>query len=155
AEYLDWGIHYNGRHNRAVREGRGRCDRALLCLAEGSLEEAERHLARAEALFQPAGFARGLADVQSVRGRLRCGQGRFGEAPAALRLALGYYDGAREQAEAARVQRELARTLLASGAPRHLVAQAFLNALERAEACRRTELVGALEEELKGVDEEA
>jgi class 3 adenylate cyclase len=155
AEYLDWSTHLEQRLGRAVPEARACGTRAALCLEEGDLAGAEGHVTRAESLFRAAGYTRGLADVQNLRGRLCRTQGKFEEATAALRAALAQYDGAREQAEAAHTQFELARALRASGAPRRLVTQAFLSALERAEACRRPGLVAEIEDELRNVDEEA
>src|SRR5262249_44296201 len=88
-------------------------------------------------------------------GRIRRTQGRFDEAEQLFRQALAYYDNANRHAEAARTQLELARTALAADQPRSLVLEAFLDALQRAEACRRSDLVCTIEEELKAVDEEA
>jgi adenylate cyclase len=48
----------------------------------------------------------------------------------------------------------VARTLQAAAAPRSLVVEAFAEALQRGEACRRPDLVRAAEAELKAADEE-
>jgi class 3 adenylate cyclase len=126
-----------------------------VALTEGNLPGAEDQVGRAEGLFRAAGYTRGLARVWLLWGLLYRAQGKYEEAAAVLRQALSYHDGAREQAEGATAQLELARTLLASGALRRVVTQALLDSLERAEACRRPNLVAAAEEELKNHDEEA
>jgi class 3 adenylate cyclase len=53
---------------------------------------------------------------------------------------------------AARTKLEKARTLRARQAPRPLVRAAMLDALDRAERCRRAHLVAMIEQELQAVD---
>jgi class 3 adenylate cyclase/tetratricopeptide (TPR) repeat protein/predicted Ser/Thr protein kinase len=154
-EWQDWSIRHYRESGRPVLEAFTLKDRALVCLEEGRLDEAEGHLARAEELFRPGEVTRGLAEVFRARGVLNRAQGRHEESARDLQEALKRHDAARELAAAARTQWELARTLHAAGAMRRLVTQAYLDALRRAEACRRTDLVRAVGEELRGVDEEA
>ncbi|MBI1914693.1 MAG: protein kinase [Planctomycetes bacterium] len=154
-EYIDWSVVYNQRHGRAVQEGRVRKDAALLCLAEGNHEGAEAHLRRAEEVLQQARFERGLAEVRRVRARLLRERGFHQEALPLLRQALAHYDQKRAFIEATRTQFEVARTLAEDGAATRLVVEALQDALQRAEACRRGDLVERIEEELRGVDEEA
>jgi class 3 adenylate cyclase len=72
-----------------------------------------------------------------------------------LRRALAHFDAIADYSNATRTQFEIARTLAASDAVRQLITDAYLEALRRAEDCRRTELVSVIEEELRGIDEEA
>src|SRR5205807_2477053 len=135
--------------------GFARRNRALLSLAEGNLEQAENHARQAEALFARAGHAEGSAHVQEVLGILARRRGQFAEAERLLRRALAYFDEIADYAEGTRTQLEVARTLSETGGVRQLVTGAFLDALRRAEDCRRTEQVRTIEEELRAVDEEA
>ncbi len=154
-EYFDWSIGYNERHGRGVQEGRARHDAATLCLNEGDVGGAEAHLRRSEELLRQANFDRGLAEVRRVRARVCVEQAAHDEALHLLRQALAHYDGTHERIEAARTQLEIARALSAARSPSRLVLQALEDALQRAEACRRGDLVEAAQEELRGVDEEA
>jgi serine/threonine protein kinase/class 3 adenylate cyclase len=154
-EYIDWSVVYNQRQGRAVQEGRVRKDAALLCLAEGDLDGAEAHLRRGEEVLQQTHFERGLAESRRVRARLLRERGFDQEALQLLRQALAHYDQKRAFVEATRTQFEVARTLIAGGAATRLVVEALQDALQRAEACRRGDLVERIEEELRGVDEEA
>jgi class 3 adenylate cyclase len=155
ADWLDASIRSNAAHGRGIQEGHAHRDRALLCLAQGDHEGAEQHVARAESLFDQATNAEGLARAQFVRGILARWQGKHEESERTLRQALAHFDRVADYAEAARTQLEIARTLDAGGAVRQMVADAYLDALHRAETCRRTDLVRAVEEELKAADEEA
>jgi class 3 adenylate cyclase/tetratricopeptide (TPR) repeat protein len=155
AEYLDASIAYNAAHRRQVQEGRTHKDRALLCLAERNPDGAEEHLLKALALLEPIRFARGMAEVRRVLGVLRRSQGRHDEAAKVLRLALTHYDDTHECANGARTQLELARTIQSAGGSQRVITQAFLDALDRAETCRRSDLVRIIEEELQTVNEEA
>jgi class 3 adenylate cyclase/Tfp pilus assembly protein PilF len=139
----------------AISEGYARKDRALLHLAEGRLDEAEAELRRAEEIFQPAGFAEGLAHADRTWGMILREQGRFDEAKQKLRAALDHFARNREQAEQARAQWEIARLSRASGEPRPLTTREYLSALDLAELCRRAHLVHEIDEELKDVNAEA
>ena len=155
AEYLDWCIRHNERQGRIVQEGRARKDAALCRLSEGDREGAAVHLNRAEELLRQAGFERGLAEVQRVLARLRGEEGAHDKALRLLRQALTHYDAAHQRIEATRTQLEIARMLAASSAVARVVTEALQDALHRAESCRRGDLVEAVEEELRDVDEEA
>lgn len=123
-------------------------------LAEGHVDEAAAQAQKAEGLFTKAAFFEGIAHVNLVWGMIWRTQGHYDEAERALRSALAYFvdtDGGR--AEAARTKLEEARTLRARPAPRPMVKAALLEALDRAERCRRDTLVGDIEAELKKVDE--
>ena len=153
-EWLELSIQrHQARHSVLV--GRARIDRALVHLAEGDLALAEEQLRIVEELLRDTGSAFHNALRLRALARLRAAQDRTDEAAQALQQALDLFDRQRQRAEATRTQLELARVLQAAGAQRRLVAQAFLDALERGEACRRDALVRAAEEELKTVDEEA
>jgi class 3 adenylate cyclase/predicted Ser/Thr protein kinase len=156
AGWLESSIRLSAEGNRtALAEGFARKDRALVHLYEGNLAAAEEQVQKAEELFQAARFAEGLAQANRVWGVLRRAQARYEEATRKLRSALGYFDDTAEPAEAARVQWEIARTLRAAEAPAPLRTRAYLEALQRAEACRRDALVRDLEEEFREVDHEA
>jgi serine/threonine protein kinase/class 3 adenylate cyclase len=155
AEWLDWSEQHYRKNGRPVLEGYALKDRALICLAANNLEEAEGRLQRAEQLLCTAKHAPALAELHYALGILRRTQGRCDESARYLHQALVHFDTTRDKAAAARTQLEIARTLQAAqGLPR-LVTQAFLDALQRAEACRREELVRTVEEELRAVDEDA
>lgn len=154
-EWMDWSIRHYGESGRGVLEGQVRKDRALVCLARGEVDAAEAHLHQAEELLGKAGYPTGLAEVNRALGRLRSIQGRHDEAGRLLHQALTRFDATRYEAAAARTQLEIARALQAAGAMKRLVTQAFVDALRRAEVCRRTNLVRLIEEELKNADEEA
>jgi class 3 adenylate cyclase len=155
AEWLDLALQQHQQSGRAALEVRGRIDRALVHAAEGQLAEAEEQLRRADELLGPGGSPFHRAVWQRALGRLRTAQGRHAEATAALRSAVDEFDRLWHRADAARAQLELARSLEASAAQSRLVSQAFLEAVERAEGCRRDHLVQRAEEGLKSVDEEA
>jgi class 3 adenylate cyclase/predicted Ser/Thr protein kinase len=155
AGWLESSIQRSQASGAKSAEGFARKDRAIVHLQLGELAPVTEHLDQAEALFQSVRFEEGLAQVQFVRGMLRRIQGRFDEATRLLRAALGYFDETLDRTSAARTQRELARTLHASGAHLPLVARAYVEALARAEACRRAPLVEVIEEELREVDRDA
>jgi serine/threonine protein kinase/class 3 adenylate cyclase len=138
-----------------VAEGYARKDRALVYLLEGNIASAEQQAQRAEELFKAAHFTEGTAQVNRVWGMILRSQEHFEEALRTLRAALTHFEDARDAAETARIQGEIARTLRASGTHAPLVTRAFLEALERAENCRRDPLVEQIEEELREVDQEA
>jgi class 3 adenylate cyclase/predicted negative regulator of RcsB-dependent stress response len=155
AGWLDLSIRKHCERNRVVPEGYARKDRALVHLAEGNPDAAEQEARRAEALFVKARYAEGLAQANRVLGiALRC-QGRFEEAARRFRAALSHFEEVRDHAETARTLWELARTWRAADPCHPLATQTFLEALERAESCRRSEFVRAIEEELSEADHEA
>jgi class 3 adenylate cyclase len=155
AGWLDSAIRLAQAVHNPVAEAFGRKDRALVHLREGDLAAAEQQLDQAETLFRSARFAEGLALVNRAGGMLRAAQKRYDEAMRKLRSALAHFESSREQAEAARTLWELARTLRDSEAQTPLVARAYLEVLARAEQCRRTHMVAAIEDELREVDPEA
>ena len=154
-DYLGDSIDYYQRHGRTVPEGRARKYLALVHLNEGDEAAAEEALRRAEELVRAAGHEQGVNEVRWFFGRLRRAQGRSEEAVQMLRQAVAGYDTLHQQAEGARAQLELARALAEARAAPRLVVQALEEALRRAEAGRRGDLVESIEEELRGVDEEA
>src|SRR5439155_18124228 len=83
---------------------------------------------------------------------LRLAQGRGDEATSLLRQALAEYDRLRLALAAVRAQHQLARTLARVEAPKSQVIRAYEEALRRAEACRRGDLVAKLERELGAID---
>jgi class 3 adenylate cyclase len=154
-EYIDWALRVYEAHNEPVPEGRARKYAAMIAMHTGNLDEAEKHLARGEQLLRGTGHALGLAEVQEFTSRLRQAQGRTDEALALLRQALASYDELNQPLVATRAQFELARVLAATQAPVRLVVRAYQDALGRAEACRRGDLVALIEQELGNIDPEA
>ena len=155
AEWLDACIASNVAGARTVLEAHARRDRAILSLHEEKSDRAREHLSRAEAIFQEKDHEEGLARVREVGGMLARRQGRFAEARQLLRQALHHFDHIVDFLEAARTQLEIARTMAEAGDLKPLVVHEYLDAIKRAEFCRRTPLIRAMEEELRGVDEEA
>jgi class 3 adenylate cyclase/tRNA A-37 threonylcarbamoyl transferase component Bud32 len=154
-EFLTGSIGYNEKAGRGVQEGRARKDAALLCLQDGDVEGAEAHLHRAEQALRAVNFERGLAEVWRVRARLLRKQGNHEGALELLRQALAHYDSTRQRVDAALTQQEIAHTLAEAGVRGRLMVEAVHEALQRAENCRRGDLVSQLEDELKEADEEA
>ena len=130
-------------------------DLAVVRLEQGDPTRAGELLARAEALFRQVRLDEGLVRTQESQGLLARQQGNFDEAERLLRLALAHYDRTRQEARGARAQLEIARSLTEAERMPQLVVAAYLDALTRAEASRHTDLVRAIEEELKSVDEDA
>ncbi len=130
-------------------------DYALVCLAGEDLAGAEWHARQAEQLNREADHPDGLARVRQVLGILARKQGNFPESLRLLREALAHFDRTADYSESTRTMLEIARTLATSGGQSQLVTSTFLDALRRAEACRRTELVRVAEEELRAVNEES
>ncbi len=155
AEWLDASIASNAAAGRHVLEGHARRDRALLLLAENRPDEAGAHLDRSEALFREGDHEEGVARVLEVRGVLARVRGQFAEAKRLLRQALNHFDQIADPVEATRSQIEVARAQAAAGDVKPLVVHEYLEALRRAEGCRRTYLVRVVEEELRTLDEEA
>jgi class 3 adenylate cyclase/tetratricopeptide (TPR) repeat protein/predicted Ser/Thr protein kinase len=154
SEWLDAAIKVYQGSGRLVREAITRRHRALLCLLEQDIEQAQRHGQRAQECYTEVKDADGLARLWKLQGILARRQGDFATAERLLRQALAHFDHIGDGLEGTRTQREIARTLAGAGAISGLVSSAYLNALKRAEACRRTHLVRAIEEELKGVDDQ-
>ncbi|HZU39235.1 MAG TPA: tetratricopeptide repeat protein, partial [Gemmataceae bacterium] len=138
-----------------ITEGYARKDRARACLLLHEREDAEHQLNTAEVLFQPAGFAEGLAHLYRVRAQLWQDLGKYDEAERLLMRALAHFESMRERVQVARTQRELAQLMRRRGASAVLVSQALLRGLESAERCRRHILVREIEAELRAVDEVA
>jgi class 3 adenylate cyclase len=155
AAWLDQSIAHANRHTFKAKEGYARKDRGLLFLAEGKLAEAEEQTQKALEIFRAVPFDEGTAHANRVLGMIRRQQGRFEESQSLLRAALTHFEESKEQAEVARTQIEMARTRAAACAPRPQITQEYLRALRQAEACRRSELVRQIEEELKQIDAEA
>jgi class 3 adenylate cyclase len=152
AGFLDTGIRRCQGRDWAVIEGYLRKDRALLCLAQGDVAEAEGQAAQAEALFRRVEYAEGLAHLNRVWGVIRRRRGQWDEALRCLREALNHFVGANETAEVARTQLEIARTRRAAGEATPLVSDALVQALRTAESCRRADLIQQIEQELQAVD---
>jgi class 3 adenylate cyclase/uncharacterized protein HemY len=155
AGWLDGSIRLCGEQKNPVTEGYARKDRALVALAQNLPADAEPQAQKAEELFRSANFPEGLAQVNRVWGVLRRTQGRFDEATRKLRAALSYFETTGDAAEEARTLWEIARTQREASGQSPLITRAYLEALERAESCRRSGLVRAIEEELQEVDHEA
>jgi len=159
AEWLDWSSAQHRQEGNAVLEGLALNQRAEVALAANDLKAAETLLQQAAPLIAASatsgGYSRGSAEYQRVLGILRRAQGRYPEALDCFQQALAQFDATRRMAVAAATQLEIARTRLAAKAMPRVVTQAFLDALQRAEDCRRTGLVRTAEEELEGVNAEA
>jgi class 3 adenylate cyclase/uncharacterized protein HemY len=153
AGWLDESIRLSQEGEWPILEGYARKDRALASLALGKHDEAETQLQLAARLFQERRFAEGDAYVNRSLGMLWRAEGRHEESTRVLRAALAYFSEHGEAAQAARTQLEIARTLRARNAPRALVIDALVKALDRAERCRRSLLMQEIEEELKATDE--
>jgi class 3 adenylate cyclase len=137
----------------ALPEAVAHKERALRDVDEGELDSALEHARRAAALFEAASFEEGPAQVARVEGRILRARRQWDEACQKFQSALAYYERAGLRHEAACVQGEVARTLQSAGG-REAV-RAYLEALERALACRDLVLARAIEEELREVDLEA
>jgi class 3 adenylate cyclase/tetratricopeptide (TPR) repeat protein/predicted Ser/Thr protein kinase len=154
-EWLTFAADQYKERAQVVLEGLAIKDLGEASVALDQLVEAEAHLKRAEEILSRAGYTKGLAEVQRVLGALHCKQGQYPQALKALQVALLEFDHTRQALPAARAQLALARTLATSKAMARIVTQGYLDALLRAEACRRTMLVRIVEQELAGVDPEA
>lgn len=155
AGWLDASIRKSQQGQWELLEAYARKDRALVCLAQGQLDQAESEAQHSEQVFRIAGFEEGLAHVNRVWGLIRRAQCRCDDSTRALRAALAHFESTGEQAEVARTQLEIARTLLAANAPKPQLVQTLLRAIERAEVCRRAELIREAEAELQTVDPQA
>jgi class 3 adenylate cyclase len=153
-EDLDWAARVYQRTGQDVPEGRLRKYLAMIAIGDGDLAAAEKHLERGKELLGNAGHAPGLAEVQEYTAYLRLAQNRAEEAATLLRQALAEYDRLRLALAGARTQHQLARTLARIRVPKGQVIRAYEEALRRAEACRRGDLVAQLERELGGIDPE-
>jgi serine/threonine protein kinase/class 3 adenylate cyclase len=154
-QWLDAAIAAHQSAGRSNSEAAALRERALLALAEGDLASAQLHGARAEQLFTEGGHEEGLARVHQVQGMLAHRQGEHRQARHLFRQALAHFDRVADYLEGTRTQLEFARTLADDGTLPQIVCAAYLDALNRAESCRRTYLVRAIEEELQAIDREA
>jgi serine/threonine protein kinase/class 3 adenylate cyclase len=154
-EWLEWSAAQFKEREQIVLHGLAIKDLGEASVALDKLDAAEAHLKQAEEIFGRASYPKGLAEVRRVQGALHCKQGQHPAALKALQGALVEFDQTRQALPATLAQLELARTLAASKAMKRIVTQAYLDALTRAEACRRTVLVRRVEEELAGLDPEA
>ena len=154
-DYFDLAFRFSQRGDSPVLEAWVRMYRSLLRLFEGRLVEAEEDLDQSRSLFEERQVDIGLAETQRALGLIRRAQSRFDESEQALRAALTQCEAHGRHVDAARTQLELARTLQAGGAAPRQVTLEYLEALQRAEGCRRADLVAVIDEELRAVDEEA
>jgi serine/threonine protein kinase/class 3 adenylate cyclase len=154
-DYFDWCLQAYASLGMVVPEGRARKYAALLCLYDDDIPGAEEHLRKAEELLGQADHTQGLAELARYRARVRQAQGKPDEAIQLLRQALVKYDELRQPIEATRTQLELARALAQTKSPKRLIVRAYQEALQRAEGCRRADLVEQIETELQALDEEA
>jgi class 3 adenylate cyclase len=155
AGWLDEAIRRAQEGKFTLAEGYARKDRALVHLALNEDAQAEEQLHEAGLLFRGAGFPEGQAQLHRVEGLLLSHRGQYEEAGRALRLAMAHFEEVGERDEAARIQWDIARTLHAAALPSPLVVRAYRDALTRAEECRQTLLVRAIEAEFQEVDPEA
>jgi serine/threonine protein kinase/class 3 adenylate cyclase len=153
-DYFDWCLQAYAALGMVVPEGRARKFAALLCLYDDDIPGAEEHLRKAEALISQAEHTQGLAELARFLARVRQAQGKPEEALQLLRQALARYDELRQPIEATRTQFELARALAQTKSPKRLIIRAYQEALQRAEGCRRADLVEQIETELQALDEE-
>ncbi len=154
-DYFDWCLQAYASLGMFVPEGRARKYAALLCLYDDDIAGAEEHLRKSEELLGQADHTQGLAELARYRARVRQAQGKPDEAIQLLRQALLKYDELRQPIEATRTQLELARALAQTKSPKRLIVRAYQEALQRAEGCRRADLVEQIETELQALDEEA
>jgi class 3 adenylate cyclase len=138
--------------------GYARKDRALAHLALGDLPATEKDLRNANDLFHQGDkpFAEGLAHVHRAQAIRRRRQGAaLNDVLRLLRLAREHFERTDEKTERAITLLEVARTLRDGGSPTPRVALAYVEALEMAEASRRTRLIERVERELGDVDPQA
>ncbi len=155
AGWLDGSVRRAVDCGNPITEGYARKDRAAAALLAADLATAEEQATLAEGLFRGAASAEGTAQIDRLVGTIRRSQGRYDEATRRLRAALAWFEASGAAGEVARTLWELARTQRADGARPPLLTRAYLDALVRAEASGRTDLVHAVEEELREVDHEA
>jgi class 3 adenylate cyclase len=153
-DYFDWTLQAYQSLGMSLPEGRARKYAAMLCLYEGDIEGAEAHMQHGEALLKQANHPQGLAEMSRYLARVRQAQGQHDEALQLLRQALARYDELRQPIDATRTQLELARVLAQTKSPTRLIVRAYQDALQRAESCRRADLVEQIETELQAIDEE-
>jgi len=135
----------------SVVEGFSRKDLALALVGKGKHREAAQQIKKARSLFEREKFEDGLAHLNRVQGILLRAQGKFSASEKCLQDALRYFEQKEELGEAARTEFEIARTLRARNP--ELAVSALIEALNRAEKCRRDSLVGEIQKELKQADE--
>jgi class 3 adenylate cyclase/predicted Ser/Thr protein kinase len=164
-QWLDAAIRMEQALGRRYSQAAANRDRALVCLAQDDLAGARANAAVAEELFRGAPFEgaattntdheEGLARTWQVQGMIARQQGEHAESQQLLRKALIHFDRIADYLEGTRTQLEIARTLADAGAISQVVTAAYLDALNRAESCRRTHLVRAIEDELRALDHDA
>jgi class 3 adenylate cyclase len=154
-QWLDAAIAAQQAAGRSNAEAAALRERALLAVEEGNHEAARADAARAEELFTQGSHEEGLARVRLVQGMLARRRGDHALAQRLLRQALAHFDRIADYLEGTRSQLEIARTLADAAALPQVVCAAYLDALHRAESCRRTYLVSTIEEELQAIDREA
>jgi class 3 adenylate cyclase len=153
-DYFDWCLKAYSSLCMKVPEGRARKYAALLCLYDDDIPGAEEHLRQAAVLLEQVDHTQGLAELARFLARVRQAQGKPDEALQLLRQALAQYDELRQPIEATRTQLELARALAQTKSPKRLIIRSYQEALQRAESCRRADLVEQIETELQALDEE-
>jgi serine/threonine protein kinase/class 3 adenylate cyclase len=153
-DYFDCTLQMYQELGMDVPEGRARKYAAMLCLYENDIAGAEEHMRRAEELLHRANHPQGLAELPRFLARVRQAQDRHDEALQLLRQSLARFDELHQPIESTRTQLELARALAHTKSPTRLIVRAYQEALQRAEACRRADLVEQVETELQAVDEE-
>jgi class 3 adenylate cyclase len=154
-QWLDAAVAAHLMAGRSNSEAAALRERALLALVEDDFTGAQIHATRAEELFTEGSHEEGLARVHQVQGILARRQGEHAQAQKLLRQALAHFDRIADYLEGTRTQLEIARTLADAGAIPQIVCAAYLDALNRAESCRRTYLVNTIEEELQAIDRDA
>lgn len=127
-------------------------DNAYAERAKDNLPVAKERVRRAGVLLNSIDFPEGRAHLAFIAGLLEGDEGLFEKALVSLRIARSGFDAVCEQVEAARVQLEVACMAECAGEPHDAVVAELLDALDRAEQCRRGHLVRAVEEQLARVD---
>jgi class 3 adenylate cyclase len=150
AAWLDHAIQQAQAGGWHILEAFARKDRAACHLLKNELIPAREQLTKAEPLYHNSPAA--TAHANRVWGILLRLEKDFVASDQKLRKALQFFDSAHAQAESARTQQEIARTLLAQGAPQPLLREAFLNAVFAAQRSRRPHLVQQADRELAAVD---
>ena len=150
ADWLNRSIQLSHEGGWKVLEGYARKDRAFVHLKQDEVDAAESQVRKAEELFRSVEFVEGIAHVNRIVGMINRARKQFMSAERSLNDSLRYFESHGEDAEAARTQLEIARTLRTQASS--LTTNALQDALSRAEDCRRDQLVLEIESELKEVD---
>jgi class 3 adenylate cyclase len=155
AAWLDHAIQHARAGGWTVLEAYAHKDRAACWLTSGEITAAREELTKAESLFRQSNFAEGAAHTNRVWGILYRLEKDFLESERRLRQSQQFFESVGEQAEVARTQREVARTLRAKDAPKPLLRDAFLDAVLAAQRSRRPHLVQEADQELAAIDSAA